>query len=51
MNVSLLKRMFIFVILESEVIAHDVQPGFVTFAEYPNFRMVYVAILSLYSVF
>jgi len=39
-NVLLLKRMYIFVILESQVIAHDVKPGFVTSVEYANFRMV-----------
>jgi len=51
MNVLLLKRMYIFVILESQVIAHHVKPGFVTFVEYAYFRIVNVAILGLCPVF
>jgi hypothetical protein len=39
--------MYIFVIFESQVTAHDVKPGFVTFVVYADFRMVNIDILIL----
>jgi hypothetical protein len=47
----LLKCMYIFFIFESQFIAHDVNPGFVTFVVHADFRMVNVDILSVGPVF
>jgi len=37
----------VFVISESQVTAHDVKPGFVTFVVYADFRMVNADILKV----
>ena len=50
-NVLLLKYMYIFVIFESPVIAHDVYLGFLFYVLYVDFRLLDTDILSLCSVF
>jgi hypothetical protein len=42
--VLILKYVYIFVILELQIIAHDVKSGFVSFVVYGDFRMVNVDI-------
>jgi hypothetical protein len=41
----ILKHTYIFVIVESQVIVHDVKPGFVTFVICAEFRLVNIDIL------